>query len=240
MRPKTLEEIARQNVANLRRAHLDGAARAPDDLEMGREADRREHWSQGSVARRLGTTRPTYQAIENGTRGIGVNDLCALAHVFDVSPVTLVLPQLGGATRVPVVALGSSEFLASPGLRRFHAWWKGEKPLGGQEGGFFYRHATAQHSPVTADGRQRGLDRNGPSTAALREPEVEDARRALERLFEAIRDDDDTAREHHHDVLEDCLDRADRRQAGEIVDTLDYWKSKWASRRGQRGGGQDD
>jgi len=168
-----LEEIARRNVVHLRRAHMDGPTDPDDAFEEDRPADPRQHWSQEGVARRLGTTRQTYQATEGGSRGIGLNDLCALAFVFDVSPVTLILPQLGDAVRVPVVALGSSEPLASPGLRRFHAWWKGEKPLGGQEGGFFYRHATVQHSPVTADGRQRGLDRNSPSTAALREPEVE-------------------------------------------------------------------
>jgi Helix-turn-helix. len=240
MRPKPLEEIARQNVANLRRAHLDGAAQPPDDLEMGREADRREHWSQGSVAERLGTTRPTYQAIENGTRGIGVNDLCALAHVFDVSPVTLVLPQLGGATRVPVVALGSTQPRTSPGVMRFYAWWKGERALGGQDGAFFHQHVVAQRNTVAADGRQRGWDPKPPSSAPLRDSERDDAHRVLERIWEAIDSDSDEALEHHRDVLLDCIDRARRRRDGDIVDTLDYWKSKWASRRGQRRGGQDD
>ena len=234
-----LEETARRNVVHLRRAHLDGPT-DPDDASEDQRRNWRQYWSQEAVARRLGTTRQSYQATERGSRGIGANDLCALAYVLDVSPMTLILPQAGGPVRVPVVTMGSGSPLANPGIRRFHAWWRAEKPLGGQEAGFFYRHAAAQHSPATADGRQRGLDRKAPSIVPLREREVEAAHRALDELFRAINDDDADAEEHHRDVLEDCLDRAYRRQAGEIVDTLQYWRAKWPSRRRRQGGSQDD
>lgn len=77
--------------------------------------------------------------IENGTRRVDVDDLTALAVVFEVSPASLLMPEAEAAAHDPlaVVQLTGTDTMAG---QRAWSWLTGGYPIGGSVMAF-YNHA---------------------------------------------------------------------------------------------------
>ncbi len=208
-----IDAVVRRNTRFLRAQHL--------------HASLRSLWSQSAVAERLGVSRPSYVDLESGQRRFSVDDLLALALVYDVTPTRLLLPPLGAVSIQISTGRGPSATLAEPHADEYERWLRGEEALPGQDAAFYAAHSrerTPEETPPT-DGRRQPADAglSGSSPHA----EVVDAERALAGLFRAMAADDDEALEHHQDALASALDRAAARARGEDVNV--------ATRRNWRG-----
>jgi transcriptional regulator with XRE-family HTH domain len=110
-------------------------AKRPTEIVAERVRERREAlgWNQAELARRLDELdykidRSTINKLENGNRGVSVDDLFALSLVLMVPPASLVTPRKGAAqvaitprTRFPATLVGAwlrgvVTLPASPGL----------------------------------------------------------------------------------------------------------------------------
>lgn len=137
------------NVRALRHARLADEQR--DALGRGQHRTRSTSWSWSgaAVAKRLGWSDRSYSDFELAKRAVSVADLVALAHVFDVSPMALLIPaKPRSGARIEVAVPKTRRVLAAVTVREYQSWLRGLAPLPGQSMFAFTRNYAQRREAV--------------------------------------------------------------------------------------------